>query len=79
LNEFEGLTFDTGGPRRGPVAKTGAEALARFGLGNKSLNDVFKAQASITASAWALSYLALSFFRQRFLVMSSPDDLKAKK
>ena len=32
LNEFEGLEFTSSGPFRGPVAKTGEEALSRFGL-----------------------------------------------
>merc|ERR1711935_840376 len=38
VNEFEGLSFSTSGPPRGPVAKNGVDALARFGLGNNSLS-----------------------------------------
>ena len=72
LNEFEGLEFDTSGPRRGPVAKTGADALARFGLGNKTLGDVVKAQGAITLACWLLSYLGLALTQERFLVMQSP-------
>ena len=69
VNEFEGLEFDTSGPRRGPVAKTGAEALARFGLGARTLGDVVQAQLSITAGCWILSYLGLTLTRQRYLTM----------
>jgi hypothetical protein len=74
VNEFDGLTFDGTGPRRGPLAKTGTDALDRFGLGRKSLSDVFKAQAMITASCWALSFLGLSLSSQKFLEMKSPDE-----
>jgi hypothetical protein len=72
INEFEGLKFDASGPRRGPLAKTGADALARFGLGTRSLGDVFRAQMLLTASFWVLSYLGLTLTRQRFLVMKEP-------
>ncbi|KAL7580267.1 hypothetical protein ACA910_013002 [Epithemia clementina (nom. ined.)] len=72
LNEFEGLEFDTSGPRRGPVAKTGADALARFGLGNKTLGDVVKAQGAITLFCWFFSYLGLSLTRERFMIMQTP-------
>lgn len=74
VNEFEGLEFDTKGPRRGPVARNGAEALARFGLGSKTLSDVVRAQLSIAGSFWILSYLGLTLTRQKFLVMQSPKE-----
>lgn len=74
INEFEGLQFDTSGPRRGPVAKTGIEALDRFGLGGRSLGDVFRAQLIITGSFWLLSYLGLTLTRQRFLQMEEPEE-----
>jgi ABC-type multidrug transport system permease subunit len=76
VNEFEGLEFDTSGPRRGPVAKTGADALARFGLGSRSLGDVLRAQMIITGGFYALSYLGLTLTRQRFQVMQPPLDSK---
>lgn len=72
LNEFEGLQFDSSGPRRGPVVKTGADALARFGLADKQLTDVVKAQSIITAACWLLSYVGLTLTKQRFLVMEDP-------
>jgi len=72
VNEFENLQFDTSGPRRGPVARTGDEALARFGLGEKSLVDVVKAQASITAVCWFLSYVGLALTKQKFQYMEEP-------
>ena len=76
VNEFEGLKFDNSGPRRGPVAKNGADALARFGLGNRSLNEVLRAQALITGACWVLSYLGLALTRQRFLTMKTPPEEK---
>ena len=72
VNEFEGLTFDTSGPRRGPVAKTGEEALDRFGLAGKSVAHVLQTQGKIIAGCWLLSYLGLSLTRQRFLNMQPP-------
>jgi len=74
VNEFEGLTFDSSGPRRGPAAKTGEDALARFGLGKFSVGDVMRAQLSITGICWLLSYLGLTLTRQKFLVMKEPND-----
>mmetsp|Transcript_28601 Transcript_28601/g.42821 ORF Transcript_28601/g.42821 Transcript_28601/m.42821 type:complete len:712 (+) Transcript_28601:100-2235(+) len=72
LNEFEGLEFDTKGPRRGPVAKNGMEALARFGLDGRTVEQVIKAQSLLIGGSWFLSYLGLSLTRQRFEVMESP-------
>jgi len=72
LNEFEGLTFEASGPRRGPVAKTGADALDRFGLGTNTLGDVVRAQLAITLAGWILSYLGLTLTRQKFVVMEEP-------
>lgn len=72
LNEFEGLEFNTSGPRRGPVARTGEEALARFGLDGKSVSDVIGAQTKIIAGCWLLSYLGLALTRQKYEVMKLP-------
>lgn len=72
LNEFEGLEFDTKGPRRGPVARNGEEALSRFGLEGKKLGDVVKAQTIITGACWFLSFLGLTLTRQKFQVMDPP-------
>jgi ABC-type multidrug transport system permease subunit len=69
VNEFEGLEFDTSGPIRGPVAKTGADALARFGLADKKVGVIIKAQLYITSACWFLSYLGLKLTRQKFQVM----------
>lgn len=77
LNEFEGLTFDTSGPHRGPVAKNGQEALARFGLGNNSLAQVLKAQTLIVSACWFFSYLGLTLTGQRFQRMETPNGDKA--
>ena len=73
LNEFEGLEFDTKGPRRGPVAKTGMDALARFGLDGKSIGGVVSAQMRLIAGCWFLSFLGLALTRQRFEVMKIPN------
>ena len=72
INEFDGLEFDTAGPRRGPVAKTGDEALHGIGLGERTLGDVFRAQGIIIAGAWFLSYLGLALTSQKFQVMDLP-------
>mmetsp|Transcript_2860 Transcript_2860/g.5211 ORF Transcript_2860/g.5211 Transcript_2860/m.5211 type:complete len:611 (+) Transcript_2860:797-2629(+) len=69
LNEFEGLSFSSSGPFRGPVAKTGEDALARFGLDGKSLGDVYGAQLKIIVGCWFFSLLGLSLTRQKFEVM----------
>ena len=74
LNEFEGLEFKSSGPFRGPVAKTGEEALARFGMDGKSLDDVVRAQMTIVAGCWVLSFLGLSLTRQKFEVMMTPPE-----
>lgn len=72
LNEFEGLEFDTKGPHRGPVARNGQEALARFGLADKKLGDVVKAQVIITSVSWILSYIGLTLTAQKFQFMKEP-------
>ena len=79
MNEFEGLVFETKGPRRGPVAKNGAEALDRFGLGNNSLGMIVKAQTMIIAGSWFLSYLGLTLTRQKFQKMQQPPTLSNGK
>lgn len=73
LNEFEGLIFDTKGPRRGPVASNGEEALARFGLGTRSLGVVVRAQLMITSACWFLSYVGLKLTRQKYQIMETPE------
>jgi len=72
LNEFDGLEFSTKGPRRGPVAKTGEEALARFGLDGMKISDVIGAQTKLVAGCWLLSFLGLALTRQKYEVMHSP-------
>lgn len=72
VNEFEGLAFSTGGPRRGPVVKSGEEALARFGLDGKSVEDVIRAQTKIIGGCWVLSFLGLALTRQKYEVMQNP-------
>lgn len=73
LNEFQGLEFEASGRRRGPVAKTGADALDRFGLGKNTLADVMQAQLAMTISGWVLSYLGLTITGQKFMKMEEPD------
>ena len=72
LNEFEGLEFETKGPRRGPVAKNGVEALSRFGLGDNTVADVLKTQLLLISGSWFLSYLGLTLSRQKFQYMEEP-------
>lgn len=73
LNEFEDLKFDTSGPQRGPVAKTGMDALSRFGMADKKLGDVVQAQVMITSACWFLSYLGLTLTRQKYQIMENPE------
>eukprot|EP00978_Attheya_sp_CCMP212_P039754 scaffold209912_cov54-Attheya_sp.AAC.2 len=77
LNEFHGLTFETSGPRRGPVAKTGEEALERFGLLGNSLRTVVNAQMTIISVCWLLSFMGLSLTGQKYEVMLEPENLIA--
>jgi hypothetical protein len=77
VNEFEGLEFDTGGggsssSRRGPMARTGADALARFGLGTHSLGDVIRAQFLVTSAGWIISCFGLMLTGQKYLPMKTP-------
>lgn len=76
LNEFDGLKFDATGGRGGPIAKTGADALARFGLGTRSLKDVLRAQIYIASACWILSYIGFTITRQKFLTMLPPPPSK---
>lgn len=69
INEFDGLQFDGSGGRGGPIAKTGADALARFGLGTRSLGDVLTAQLQIAGACWILSYIGFTISRQKYLIM----------
>lgn len=71
LNEFQGLSFEASGARPRPVAKTGADALDRFGLGTNTLGDVVRAQLAVTVCGWVLSY-GLTLTRQNFMVMEEP-------
>jgi hypothetical protein len=71
VNEFDGLEFDTSGPKRGPMAKTGQDALARLGMDGKTVAQVVTAQTRIIAACWLMSFLGLSLTRQKFLIMES--------
>jgi hypothetical protein len=79
LNEFEGLEFATPNLKdrllipKGPIIKTGADALAQLGMDatQTGIGTVVRAQLLITGACWLLSYIGLSATRQRFLVMES--------
>jgi ABC-type multidrug transport system ATPase subunit len=71
INEFEGLEFTSKGPYRGPVLKTGEQALERFGI-TGTLTDIIKSQMGIICGAWFLSFMGLSLTKERFEVMQSP-------
>jgi hypothetical protein len=73
VNEFMGLKFtDKSGPRRGPFAATGEEALGQLGLGKRTIGDVLRAQGLITGVTMLLSYLGLALTRQSFQRMMPP-------
>ena len=79
INEFQGLKFDASGPRRGPVTKTGEEALERFGLLGCSVGHVAKVQLMMIGTCWMMSYLGLSLTRQKYQFMTSMPDAKEEK
>lgn len=72
INEFQGLTFDTKGPRRGPMTHTGEEALDRYGMLGTSVAQVAKVQALMIGSCWFMSFLGLSLTSQKYLNMYPP-------
>ncbi len=72
VNEFNGLEFDTSGPTRGPVVRTGKEALDRFGMADSTYSKVISVQRNIMGACWLLSYLGLSLTRQKYEVMVPP-------
>ena len=75
LNEFKGLEFQLPSDKfRGPVVKTGEQALERFGLHGKSLEHVVLGQAKIIAGCWLFSLFGLSLTRQKFVVMKNPPE-----
>lgn len=73
INEFQGLHFDTSGPRRGPITKTGEEALDRFGLLGSTVGQVAKVQLMMIGTCWVMSYLGLSWTGQKYQYMSLPE------
>jgi hypothetical protein len=89
LNEFEGLEFTSPNNLKerllnipkGPMMKTGADALAQLGMDatQTSIGTVVRAQFLITGACWLLSYIGLSATRQRFLVMESPQQVLAEQ
>jgi ABC-type multidrug transport system ATPase subunit len=73
-NEFLGLEFTTFGAKRGPVIKTGEEALERFGLGRSTLPQIARAELCIIGGSWLLSYLGLSLTSDKYAVMEAPKE-----
>ena len=71
VNEFTGLTFSTK-DRRGPVIKTGYEALDRFGFADRTILEVVAAERNIISACWFLSYLGLTLTKQKFAPMITP-------
>ena len=69
INEFSGLNFDVSGPRRGPVVKTGADALARFGLDDSHMIRAINSQLKIIGAGWFFSMLGLSWTKQKYQKM----------
>lgn len=69
VNEFVGLNFETNGPQRGPVVKTGLDALARFGLKESNLGKAINGLVRVIAAGWTFSILGLTFTRQKFQTM----------
>lgn len=73
LNEFADLEFDCRVGMRGPCAATGAEALNRINIGEKtSLKGAVVAQSKILAGAYLGTYGVLRSQRPRFAKMQVP-------
>lgn len=78
INEFTGLQFDTPnavgalirvGP---PIIKTGKDALARFGMDQRSVRDIIGYQIRLASTFWLLSYLGLTLTKQKYTIMQPP-------
>jgi hypothetical protein len=55
------------------LAKTGEDALSRFGLGKYSVGQIMKNQIMITGVGWALAFLGLTLTKQKYLEMKRPE------
>jgi hypothetical protein len=73
--KFLGLDFTTFGAKRGPVIKTGEEALERFGLGRSKLLQIARAELCIIGGSWLLSYLGLSHTSDKYAIMEAPKEI----
>ncbi len=73
VNEFEGLEFDTSGPRRGPVIRTGIDALAKFGFADRTLPEAVGALRNIILGCWIITFIALSLNKSKYSTMISVD------
>jgi hypothetical protein len=70
-----GLQFNNvgGGLKRGPpIIQTGKDALARFGMDQRSIRDIIGYQIRLATSFWLLSYLGLTLTKQKYEVMQAP-------
>jgi hypothetical protein len=57
------------------MAKTGADALSRFGLGNGvGIAQIMRTQLTITGMAWGLALFGLTLTKQRYLEMKTPEN-----
>jgi len=74
-NESLGLEFTTFGAKRGPVIKTGEEALERFCLGRSTLLQIARAELYIIDGSWLLSYLGLSLTSDKYAIMEAPKEI----
>lgn len=73
VNEFTGLSLENDGPFRGPVLKTGEDALMRFGLEEASVERSVSNLLTLTSVSWLLSFLGLSATKDKFVPMAPID------
>jgi hypothetical protein len=54
------------------TALTGLDALARFGMGKRSVQDIIGIQLKLISSFWLLSYIGLRLTKQKYVPMQEP-------
>lgn len=77
VNEFQGLNFTTAEDWSGPVANSGEEALAMFGMEDASIEDVVYAESIIMVVSWCLAYVGLTLTQQKFVPMEPAERKKS--
>jgi hypothetical protein len=51
---------------------SGMEALNRFGMGKRTVQDIIRIQLKLISSFWLLSYIGLRLTKQKYVPMQKP-------